>query len=170
MPEKAVLPQTHLIRYAPKTQDTWLVLSEMVSFKDPLTQMFRKEFFLCVSLMQNRMEIFSTAPKLFVWRLRLRAQNVQSPHYWQMGGKNLKSVNHYKYLGAALNTELSDDKDIQRQLRLKYCAKKQAASLFFPMFKCSQKCTNPFLLYAHVCITNMVEFQKVMHAKIACGL
>jgi len=34
-----------------------------------------------------------------------------------MGGKNLKSVNHYKYLGAALNIELSDDEDIQRQLR-----------------------------------------------------
>jgi len=37
MPEKAVLPQTHLIRYAPKTQDTLLVLSEMVAFKDTLT-------------------------------------------------------------------------------------------------------------------------------------
>jgi len=37
MPEKAVLPQTHLIRYAPKTQDTLPVLSEMVAFKDPLT-------------------------------------------------------------------------------------------------------------------------------------
>ena len=34
---KAVLPLTHLIRYAPKTQDTLLVLSEMVAFKDPLT-------------------------------------------------------------------------------------------------------------------------------------
>jgi len=34
-----------------------------------------------------------------------------------MGGKNIKSVNYYKYLGAVLNTELSDDKDIQRQLR-----------------------------------------------------
>jgi len=34
-----------------------------------------------------------------------------------MGGKNLKSVNHYKYLGAVLYTELADDKDIQRQLR-----------------------------------------------------
>jgi len=34
-----------------------------------------------------------------------------------MGGKNLKSVNHYKYLGSVLNAELSDDKDIQRQLR-----------------------------------------------------
>jgi len=26
------------------------------------------------------------------------------------------------------------------------------------------------LLYAHVCITIMVKFQKVMHAKIACGV
>ena len=34
-----------------------------------------------------------------------------------MDGKNLKSVNHYKYLGSVLNAELSDDKDIQRQLR-----------------------------------------------------
>jgi len=34
-----------------------------------------------------------------------------------MGGKNLKSVKQYKYLGAVLYTELSDDKDIQRQLR-----------------------------------------------------
>jgi len=33
-----------------------------------------------------------------------------------MGGKNLKFVNQYKYLGAALDTELSDDKDIQRQV------------------------------------------------------
>ena len=36
MPEKAVLPQTHLIRFAPKTQHTWSVLPEMVAFKDPL--------------------------------------------------------------------------------------------------------------------------------------
>jgi len=34
-----------------------------------------------------------------------------------MGGKNLKYINHYKYLGAVLSTELSDDKDIQKQLR-----------------------------------------------------
>jgi len=36
MPEKAILPQKHLIRYAPKAQDTWYVLPEMVAFKDPL--------------------------------------------------------------------------------------------------------------------------------------
>jgi len=109
--------------------------------------MFRKELFLCVRLItQNRMEIFSTAAKLFVWRLRIRAQKAQSPYYWQMGGKNLKSVNHYEYLGAVLNTELSDDKDIQRQLRLKYCAanKPQAS---FP--RCSNAVKN--VLFRSIC-------------------
>jgi len=205
MPETAVLPQTHLIRYAPITQDTWCVLPEMVALKKSphpwhrlslkfgificdrnsntcqknragtnllnktkirqdyycsslyichtkamitlaeygprclyadtnfyyvlivrspswlklKSSHFRKcceeNFYLCVRLMQNRREIFSTAAKLLAWRLRV--QKAQSPHYWQMGGKNLKSVNHYKYLGGVLNTELSDDKDIQRQLR-----------------------------------------------------
>ena len=37
MPEKAVLPQAHLIRYAPKAQDMWSVLPEMVAFEDSLT-------------------------------------------------------------------------------------------------------------------------------------
>ena len=37
MPKKAVLPRTHLIRYATKTQDNWLVLPEIVLFKDSLT-------------------------------------------------------------------------------------------------------------------------------------
>jgi len=34
-----------------------------------------------------------------------------------MGGKNHKSVKTNKYLEDFLNTELSDDKDIPRQLR-----------------------------------------------------
>jgi len=33
MPEKAVLPQTHMIRYAPHALGTWSVLPEMVAFK-----------------------------------------------------------------------------------------------------------------------------------------
>ena len=65
--------------------------------------------------MQNHMEIFSTTAKLFVWR-RLRVQKAKSPHYWHLGGKNLKSGNQYKYLGAVLDTELPDDNDVQRQL------------------------------------------------------
>jgi len=41
---------------------------------------------------------------------------------------------------------------------------KQAASLFFPMSKCS------FRFCVHVRITIMVQFQEVLHAEIACDL
>jgi len=54
----------------------------------------------------------------------------------KLGGQYITSVDQYKYMGILLDTELSDDKDIQRQLRYILCSK-QAASLFFPLFKCS---------------------------------
>ena len=70
-----------------------------------------------------------------------------------------------------LDTELSDDKGIQRRLRYQCCA---ATKLRASIFRCSKAvknvCTFSFLLYAHVCITIMVLFQEVMHAEDACGL
>ena len=108
---------------------------------------FRKcceeNFYLCVRLMQNHMEIFSTTAKLFVWRLRLRVREGQSPHYWHTGGKNLKSVTHYKYLGIVLGAELPDDRHSETTAISILC-RKQAAGLLFPMFKLKMlKCT-PF--------------------------
>ena len=40
----------------------------------------------------------------------------------KLGGRYIKSVDQNKCLGIELDNELSDDKDIQRQLRLTYCA------------------------------------------------
>jgi len=40
----------------------------------------------------------------------------------KVGGLNAKSVNQYKYLAIVFDTELSHDKDIQRQLRYQYCS------------------------------------------------
>ena len=37
-----------------------------------------------------------------------------------LGVLTVKYVSHYKYLGIVLDIELSDDKDIQRQLRYQY--------------------------------------------------
>jgi len=42
----------------------------------------------------------------------------------------VKSVNQYKYLGIVLGTELSDDKDIQRQLQYQYCAANKLRASF----------------------------------------
>jgi len=55
----------------------------------------------------------------------------------KLGGQYVKSVDQYKYLGIVLDTELSDDKDIQRQLRYQYCA----ANKLRDSFSC---CLNAF--------------------------
>ena len=89
-----------LVEYGKHTNFYSVLIVRSASWLKLKSSHFRKcceeNFFLCIRLKQNRMEIFSTAAKLFVWRLRLRVQNAQSPqHYWQMV-KNQKSVNHYK--------------------------------------------------------------------------
>ena len=47
-----------------------------------------------------------------------------------LGGQNVKSVNQYKYLGIVSDTELSDGKDIQIQLRYQYCAANKLRASF----------------------------------------
>ena len=48
----------------------------------------------------------------------------------KLGGQYVNSVDQYKYLGIVLDTELSDDKDIQRQLRYQYCAANKLRASF----------------------------------------
>ena len=48
----------------------------------------------------------------------------------ELDGQYVKSVDRYKYLGILLDTELSDDKDIQRQLRYQYCAANKLRASF----------------------------------------
>ena len=50
--------------------------------------------------------------------MTFRAKNAKSTvtPLLTSGGQNVKSVNQYKYLGIILDAELSDDKDILRQL------------------------------------------------------
>ena len=48
----------------------------------------------------------------------------------KLGGQYVTSVDQYKYLGILLDTELSDDKDIQRQLWYQYCAANKLRASF----------------------------------------
>jgi len=64
-----------------------------------------------------------------------------------LDGQNVKSVNHYKYLGIVLDTELPDDKDIQRQLRHQYCA---ANNLRASFSQCSNAVKN--VLFRSFCM------------------
>ena len=47
-----------------------------------------------------------------------------------LGGQHVKSVDQYNNLGILLDTELSDDKDIQRQPRYQYCAANKLRASF----------------------------------------
>ena len=51
----------------------------------------------------------------------------------------VNSVDQYKYLGIVLDTELSDDKDIHRQMRYQYCAANKLRASFF---RCSNAVKN----------------------------
>ena len=64
----------------------------------------------------------------------------------KLGGQYVNSVDQYKYLGIVLDTELSDDKDIQRQLRYKYCAANKLRASFS---RCSNAVKN--VLFRSVC-------------------
>ena len=88
-------------------------------------------------LMQNLMVLVSTATKLFVGRLRLSAKSTVTP-LLTLCGQNVKSADHYKYLGIVLDTELSDDKDIQRHLQYQYCAANKQRVSFFQCSKYSR--------------------------------
>ena len=58
-----------------------------------------------------------------------RAKSAASP-VLKLGGLYVKSVDQCKYLGILLDTELSDDKDIQRQLQYQYCAANKLRASF----------------------------------------
>ena len=120
-----------------------------------------KEYQMCLRFMQNSMGLFSTATKLFVWRLRLRVQKAVTP-LLILVAQNVKSVNQYKYLRIALDTELSDDKDIQRQLRHQYCAANKLRASFS---RCSNAVKN--LLFRSFC-TAMYASQLWCNFRKSC--
>jgi len=68
----------------------------------------------------------------------------------KLGGQYVKSIDQYKYLGILLNTELSDDKNIQRPLRYQYCA---ANKLRVSFSRCSNAVKNEiFRSFSSPCV------------------
>jgi len=72
-------------------------------------------------LMQNRMRLFNCNKTVCMTFKAKSAKSTATP-LLKVGGLNAKSVNQYKYLAIVFDTELSHDKDIQRQLRYQYCS------------------------------------------------
>jgi len=82
------------------------------------------------------MKSFSTAAKLFVLCQRLRVQESTAILLLTLSVLKVKYISRYKYLGIVLDIELSDDKDIQRQMRYQYEAVNKRRVSF-------SRCSNP---------------------------
>jgi len=82
------------------------------------------------------MHIIFNCNKTICMTLKAKSAKSTATSLLKLVGQYVKYVDQYKYLGIVLDTELSDDKDIQTTAISILCSK-QAASLLFPMFKCS---------------------------------
>ena len=84
-----------------------------------------------------------------------------------LGGKYVQSVDQYKYLGILLDTELSDDKDIQRHLQHQYCAANKLQASFS---RCSNAVKTYFFVpFVRACMHLNYDVISGSHACRDCG-
>jgi len=83
----------------------------------------------CQAYAETHGIIFNCSKTVCVTFKAKRAKSTVIP-LLTLGGQSVKSVTHYKYLGIVPDTELSDEKDIQRQLRYQYCAANKLRASF----------------------------------------
>jgi len=93
------------------------------------------------------------------------AKSIATPSL-KLGGQYVKSVDQYIYLGIVLDTELSDDKDIQRQLQNQYCAANKLRASFS---RCSNVKTYFFVPFVRPCMHLNCGVISGSHACKDCG-
>ena len=91
----------------------------------------------------NSHGIISNCNKIVYMTFKAKSAKGIATPLLKLGGQYAKSVDQYKYLGIVLDTELSDDKDIQRQLRYQYCAANKLRASF-------PRCSNALKTYFFV--------------------
>jgi len=85
----------------------------------------------------------------------------------KLGGQYVKSVDEYKYLGILLDTEVSDDKDIQTQPRYQYCSANKLRASFS---RCSNAVKNVlFRSFVRPCMHLNYGVISGNHACRDCG-
>ena len=85
----------------------------------------------------------------------------------KLGGQYVKAVDQYKYLGILLDTELSDDKDIQRNCDINIVHQTSCEPLF-PVVQMQLK-TYFFVPFVHPCMHLNYGVISGSHACRDCG-
>jgi len=98
-----------------------LMFADDISLFCPSVRWLQEKLDVCQAYAELHGIIFNCNKTVCVTFKAKSAKSTATP-LLKLGGQYVKSVDQYKYVGIILDTELSDDKDIQRQLQYQYCA------------------------------------------------
>ena len=119
----------------------------------------------CQAYAKSRGIIFS-CNKTVCMTFRAKSAKSTAAPLLKLSGQYVNYVDQYKYLGIVLDTELSDDKDIQRQLRYQYCAANNLRA-FFPDVQMQLK-TDLFVPFVRPCMHHNYGVISGSHACRDC--
>jgi len=95
----------------------------------PTVRWLQRRLYVCQAHAESHGIIFN-CNKTVCMMFKAKSAKCTVTPLLKSGGQHVKSVDHCKYLGIVLDIELSDDKDIQRQLRYQYCAANKLRASF----------------------------------------
>jgi len=121
---------------------------------------------VCQAYAQSHGIIFSCNKTVCMTFQVKRAKSKATP-VLKLGGQYVKSVDQYKYQGILLDTELSDDKDIHRQLRYQFVQQTSCEPLF-PVVQMQLK-TYFFVPFLRPCMHLNYGVISGSHACRDCG-
>jgi len=116
---------------------------------------------VCLAYAESHGSIFN-CNKTVCMTIKAKSARSTAIPVLKLGGQYINSVDQYKYLGILLDTELSDDKDIQRQLQYQYCAANKLRASFS---RCSNAVKN--VLFRSFC-TPMYASQLRCNFRKSC--
>jgi len=125
---------------------------------------------VCQAYAESHVIIFN-CNKIVCMTFKTKSAKSRATPLLKLVGQYVKYVDQYKYLGIVSDTELSDDKDIQRQLRYQYCA---ANKLRASISRCSNAVKTvlfrSFVLPCMILNYGVISGSHACRDSIACGI
>jgi len=138
-----------------------LMFADDISVFCPSVRWLQRILDVCQAYAESHGIIFN-CNKTVCMAFKAKSAKCTATPVLKLGGQYVKSVDQYKYLGIIMDTELSDDKDIQRQLRYQYCAANMLRACFS---RCSNAVKN--VLFRSFC-TPMYASQLWCNFRKSC--
>jgi len=137
-----------------------LIFADDICVFCPSVRWLQRILDVCQAYAESHGNIFNCKKTVCMTFKAKSARSTATP-VLKLCGQYVNSVDQYKYLGILLDTELSDDKGIQRQLRYQYCAANKLRASFS---RCSNAvknvCFRSFCMPMYASLLSSLPFRQ----------